>query len=102
MTQPADTGPADLRMGTPAARWVLLTTVLGSGLVMLDGTVVNVALGRIGTDLDAGFAGLQCIVYAYPLTMTSLILVGVSLGVRLGRRRVFVVGVVWFALASLL
>ena len=44
MTQPADTGPADLRMGTPAARWVLLTTVLGSGLVMLDGTVVNVAL----------------------------------------------------------
>jgi EmrB/QacA subfamily drug resistance transporter len=94
--------PAGLRMGTPAARWVLLTTVLGSGLIMLDGTVVNVALGRIGTDLDAGFAGLQWIVNAYTLTLASLILLGGSLGDHLGRRRVFVVGVVWFALASLL
>src|SRR5215210_7178108 len=102
MTQPADTGPADLRMGTPAARWVLLTTVLGSGLVMLDGTVVNVALGRIGTDLGAGFAGLQWTVNAYTLTLASLILLGGSLGDRLGRRRVFRIGVVWFAAASLL
>ena len=102
MTQPAEPGPADLRMGTPAARWVLLTTVLGSGLVMLDGTVVNVALGRIGEDLDAGFAGLQWTVNAYTLALASLILLGGSLGDHLGRRRVFVVGVVWFALASLL
>ena len=102
MTRPAEPGPADLRMGTPAARWVLLTTVLGSGLVMLDGTVVNVALGRIGEDLDAGFAGLQWTVNAYTLALASLILLGGSLGDHLGRRRVFVVGVVWFALASLL
>ena len=101
MTGPA-APPAGLRMGTPAARWVLLTTVLGSGLVMLDGTVVNVALGRIGTDLGAGFAGLQWTVNAYTLTLASLILLGGSLGDHLGRRRVFVVGVVWFALASLL
>jgi EmrB/QacA subfamily drug resistance transporter len=96
------TRPAELRMGTPAARWVLFTTVLGSGLVMLDGTVVNVALERIGDDLDAGFAGLQWTVNAYTLAVASLILLGGSLGDHLGRRRVFVVGVVWFALASLL
>jgi EmrB/QacA subfamily drug resistance transporter len=91
----------ELRMGTTAGRWVLFTTVLGSGLVMIDGTVVNVALERIGTDLDAGFVGLQWTVNAYTLTLASLILLGGSLGDHLGRRRVFVIGVVWFALASL-
>ncbi|MDT0351367.1 MFS transporter [Pseudonocardia sp. DSM 45834] len=95
-------GPVGLRMGTPAARWVLLTTVLGSGVVMLDGTVVNVALERIGTDLGASFGGLQWTVNAYTLTLASLILLGGSLGDRYGRRRVFVTGVVWFAVASLL
>ena len=91
-----------LRMGTARARWVLLTTVLGSSLAMLDATVVNVALERIGRDLDADFAGLQWTVNAYTLTLAALILLGGSLGDRFGRRRVFVVGVVWFALASLL
>ena len=91
----------ELRMGTPAARWVLLTTVLGSGLAMIDGTVVNVALERIGTDLDAGFAGLQWTVNAYTLTLAALILLGGSLGDHYGRRRTFLVGVVWFATASL-
>ncbi|MGY1716668.1 MFS transporter [Geodermatophilus nigrescens] len=89
-------------MGTPQGRWVLLTTVLGSSLAMLDGTVVNVALERIGADLDASFTGLQWTVNAYTLTLASLILLGGSLSDRLGRRRVFVVGVVWFAAASLL
>jgi EmrB/QacA subfamily drug resistance transporter len=95
-------GAAGLRMGTPAARWVLLTTVLGSGVVMLDATVVNVALERIGADLGASFDGLQWTVNAYTLTLASLILLGGSLGDRYGRRRVFVTGVVWFAVASLL
>lgn len=90
----------ELRMGTAAGRWVLLTTVLGSGLVMIDGTVVNVALESIGTELDAGFTGLQWTVNAYTLTLASLILLGGSLGDRYGRRRVFLIGVVWFALAS--
>src|SRR3712207_7215842 len=96
-------GPPDggLRMGTRRARWVLLTTVLGSGLAFLDATVVNVALERIGTDLDAGFSGLQWTVNAYTLTLASLILMGGSLGDRFGRRRVFVVGVGWLAGASL-
>ncbi len=97
---PVTTG--ELRMGTPAGRWVLFTTVLGSGLVMIDGTVVNVALESIGTEFDAGFSGLQWTVNAYTLTLASLILLGGSLGDRYGRRRVFVFGVVWFAVASLL
>jgi EmrB/QacA subfamily drug resistance transporter len=91
----------ELRMGTAAGRWVLTTTVLGSGLVMIDGTVVNVALERIGTEFDAGFTGLQWTVNAYTLTLAALILLGGSLGDHFGRRRVFVIGVVWFALASL-
>lgn len=94
--------PGTLRMGTAAGRWVLLATVLGSGLAMLDATVVNVALGRIGEDLDAGFGGLQWTINAYTLTLAALILLGGSLGDRFGRRRVFLVGVVWFAIASLL
>jgi EmrB/QacA subfamily drug resistance transporter len=91
----------ELRMGTTAGRWVLTTTVLGSGLVFIDGTVVNVALERIGTELDAGFTSLQWTVNAYSLTLAALILLGGSLGDHLGRRRVFLIGVVWFALASL-
>ncbi|SDJ83016.1 drug resistance transporter, EmrB/QacA subfamily [Nocardioides sp. YR527] len=101
MTGIAPDGTA-LRLGTPRGRWVLATTVLGSGLAMLDATVVNVALGRIGEDLDTGFAGLQWTVNAYTLSLAALILLGGSLGDRFGRRRVFLIGVVWFAVASLL
>ncbi|SDF01708.1 MFS transporter [Pseudonocardia oroxyli] len=95
----ADTG---LRLGTPAGRWVVFGTVLGSSLAMLDGTVVNVALAHIGEELDAGFSGLQWTVNAYTLGLAALILLGGSLGDRFGRRRVFVIGVVWFAVASAL
>jgi EmrB/QacA subfamily drug resistance transporter len=96
---PISTG---LAYGEPRARWVLLATVLGSGMAFIDGTVVNVALPRIGKDLDAGISGLQWTVNAYTLTLASLILLGGSLGDRFGRRRVFLIGVMWFALASLL
>ena len=85
-----------------AGRGLVLATVLGSGMVMLDGTVVNVALRTIGSDLDASLSQLQWISNAYLLTLASLILLGGSLGDRLGRRRVFLVGVVWFAGASAL
>lgn len=88
--------------GTGRARWILLATVLGSGIAFLDATVVNVALPAIGTELDASVAGLQWVVNGYMLTLTSLILVGGSLGDRFGRRRIFVIGVVWFSGASLL
>jgi len=93
---------AGARMGTPAGRWVLLATISGSGMAMLDATVVNIALPSIGRDFGAGFRTLQWIVNAYTLTLAALILLAGALGDRYGRRRVFVVGVVWFAVASLL
>ncbi|MFF3766143.1 MFS transporter [Streptomyces sp. NPDC001922] len=98
---PVGSAPGTIRLSQGPGRWVLLTTVLGSGMALLDGTVVNVALPRIGADLDADLAVLQWTVNAYTLTLASLILLGGALGDRFGRRRVFVIGVVWFALASL-
>jgi EmrB/QacA subfamily drug resistance transporter len=79
---------------------VVTATVLGSALAAIDATVVSVALPHIGRDLDAGFAGLQWTINGYTLTLASLILLAGSLGDRWGRRRVFLVGVVWFAVAS--
>ncbi|WP_326594573.1 MFS transporter [Streptomyces sp. NBC_01803] len=93
---------AFLRIATARGRWTLLATVLGSSVVLLASTVTNVALPHIGRDFGAGLDVLQSTVNAYMLTLAGLILLGGSLGDRLGRRRVFVVGVVWFAVASLL
>lgn len=91
-----------MRMGTGPGRAVIAAAALGSGIAFLDGTVVNVALRTIGEDLDASLAELQWITNGYLLSLASLILLGGSLGDRFGRRRVFVIGVVWFAAASLL
>lgn len=92
----------ELRVDQAAGRWVLAATVGGSGLAMLDSTVVNVALDRLGRDLHADFATLQWIVNGYTLTLAALILLGGALGDRFGRRRLFVSGVIWFASASAL
>jgi EmrB/QacA subfamily drug resistance transporter len=89
-----------VRLKSGQGRWVLVTAVLGSGIAQLDGTVVNVALPRIGQDLHASLAALQWTLNAYLLTLAGLILLGGSLGDRFGRRRLFVIGTVWFALAS--
>jgi EmrB/QacA subfamily drug resistance transporter len=94
-------GPS-LAYASRQGRWVLLATVLGSGLAQLDGTVVNVALPRIGTDLHAGLTSLQWTLNAYTLALSGLLLLGGSLGDRLGRRRIYVIGVVWFTVASVL
>jgi EmrB/QacA subfamily drug resistance transporter len=91
-----------LRAGSTASRWVLAATVLGSAMVLLDSTVVNVALPTIGRELHASLSGLQWTVNGYTLALAGLILLGGSLGDRLGRRKVFLIGVVWFALASAL
>ncbi|MDT7787986.1 MAG: hypothetical protein QOF58_6405 [Pseudonocardiales bacterium] len=88
--------------GTPRARAVLATTILGSGMAMLDGTIVNVALPRIGAEFKASVTDLQWILNGYMLALASLILVAGSLGDRFGRRRVYVIGVIWFGVSSLL
>lgn len=87
---------------TRQQRLTLVATILGSTVVFLDSTVVNVALPAVADDLDAGLAGQQWVVEAYMLTLVSLLLVGGSLGDRLGRRRVFVAGLLAFGLTSAL
>jgi MFS family permease len=91
------------------ARWVsrqqrltLIATILGSTVVFLDATIVNVALPSLGRELNAGLAGQQWVVEAYMLTMVSLLLVGGSLGDQFGRRRLFVIGLVAFGATSIL
>jgi EmrB/QacA subfamily drug resistance transporter len=83
-------------------RWVLVATIAGSGLVFLDSTVVNVALPTIGREFNTGLASLQWMVNAYTLTLAGLLLLGGSLGDHFGRRKLFVIGIIWFAVASLI
>ncbi|MCP2260617.1 drug resistance transporter, EmrB/QacA subfamily [Streptoalloteichus tenebrarius] len=95
------TGP-EVRWGTGRARGVLAATTLGSGMAMLDSTIVNVALPALGRELGASVSGLQWVLDGYLLTLAALILVGGAMGDRYGRRRVFRIGVVWFGVASAL
>jgi EmrB/QacA subfamily drug resistance transporter len=88
--------PAQTRGGL----WVLAATILGSSMVFIDGTVVNVALPALQTALNATVTDVQWVVEAYALFLAALLLVGGSLGDLYGRRRVFLVGVVVFAAAS--
>jgi len=83
-------------------RLTLIAAILGSTVVFLDSTVVNVALPAIADDLDAGLAGQQWVVEAYMLTLVSLLLVGGSLGDQFGRRRIFVFGLLGFGATSVL
>jgi EmrB/QacA subfamily drug resistance transporter len=102
VSRPGPRGPGSglLTYGTPAARWVLAATVMGSGITALDSTVVGIALPPISRTFHTGLGALQWVVTAYTLTLASFLLVGGSLGDRMGRRRVFAVGVVWFMVAS--
>src|ERR1700728_928266 len=94
--------PAQIRTGRPRGRWITAATVLGRRMAMLNATVVNVALPTIGKELNTSLAGWQWVVTAYTLTLAGLILLGGALGDRFGRRRVFLIGVTWFALSSAL
>lgn len=93
-------GPA-LRYASAVGRWVLAATILGSGIAALDATVVGIALPAIGRDFGVGVAALQWVVNAYTLTLAGLLLLGGTLGDRYGRQRIFIIGTIWFALASL-
>src|ERR1700748_3073649 len=81
--------------------WVLAATILGSSMEFLDGTVVNVALPNLQSSLAATGAQIQWVVEAYALFISSLLLVGGSLGDRFGLRRTFLCGVVLFTCASI-
>ncbi len=94
--------PDPVAFGTARGRWVLAAAVLGSGIAFLDGSVVNAALPAIARDFDAGVDALQWTLTAYLLTQGSLLVLGGSLGDLYGRRRVFVYGLIGFAIASLL
>jgi EmrB/QacA subfamily drug resistance transporter len=91
-----------VRFGTARGRWVIFAAILGSGIAFLDSTVVNVALPAIGDDLGGGLSALQWTLDAYLLTLSALLLLGGALGDEYGRKRVFVVGLVWFTIASVL
>jgi len=91
-----------LRTGTSAGRWVIAAAVLGSGVAFLDGSVVNAALPAIAKDLHAGLADLQWVLTGYLLTLGALLVIGGSLGDLFGRRRMFMLGLLGFAAASLL
>lgn len=86
---------------SPTGRLVIATTALGSAVAMLTASVVSVALPSIASDFGASSAEQQWIVNAYLLTVAALILIGGSLGDRYGRVRIYRIGVIWFALASL-
>ena len=90
-----------LRSATPAGRWVIAATVLGSGIATLDATVVGIVLPTVGREFHVGIGTLQWVVTGYTLTLAAFLLLGGSLGDRYGRRRVFSIGVAWFATASL-
>src|SRR5689334_16784161 len=81
-------------------RWILAATILGSSMAFIDGTVVNVALPALQTNLNATAADVQWVIEAYSLLLSAFLLVGGSLGDHYGRRRLFIIGVGIFALAS--
>ena len=83
-------------------RWTLVLVCVATFMLLLDITIVNVALPSIQEDLDASFSSLQWVVDAYALTLASFLLVAGSLGDRLGRRAVFAIGLGIFTVASLL
>jgi EmrB/QacA subfamily drug resistance transporter len=81
-------------------RWVLAAAIIGSGVVTLDSSVVNIALPPISRTFHTGIVTLQWVVTGYTLTLAAFLLLGGSLGDRFGRKRIFSIGATWFALAS--
>src|SRR6266571_1086710 len=89
-----------LTFSSASGRWVVAITVLGSGIAALDATVVNIALPTIGREFHAGLGALQWVMSGYTLTLAAFLLIGGSLGDHFGRRKVYSIGIIWFAVAS--
>jgi EmrB/QacA subfamily drug resistance transporter len=105
LRQPCDegvirSGPTTAPCPRSSARWILAATILGSSMAFIDGTVVNVTLPALQAALNATVVDVQWVIEAYSLLLTAFLLLGGSLGDRYGRRRIFLVGVTLFALAS--
>ena len=101
---PEETAPNAplLELASTRGRLTLATVTVGSGIALLDGTVVNIAIRQIGTQLDASLSELQWVVNGYALSLAALILVGGALGDRLGRKRLYLAGIAAFAVGSAL
>lgn len=93
--------PGRLPLASAGARWLIAAAVLGSGMALLDGTVVNIALPAMGRELGGGLTDQQWVLDGYLLTLSALLLAGGAAGDRYGRRRVFLAGLVVFTVASL-
>jgi MFS family permease len=92
--------PATAPCPKSSRHWVLAATILASSMAFIDGTVVNVALPALQTNLNASIVDVQWVIEAYSLLLSALLLVGGSLGDHYGRRRVFLIGIALFAFAS--
>src|SRR5205809_289877 len=91
---------ATTKCGKAQRRWTLAATILGSSMVFIDGTVVNVALPALQKNLQATVTDVQWVIEAYTLFLAALLLLGGSLGDRFGRKKIYAIGVTMFALAS--
>ena len=105
MKQPCDdalarTGASQALCAERSRPWVLAATILGSSMAFIDGTVVNVALPALQSNLHATVVDVQWVIESYGSFLSALILVGGALGDSLGRRRMFLMGVAAFAAAS--
>src|SRR2546429_6743438 len=106
MKQPCDEGvikskTADAPCPKSSEGWILTATILGSSMVFIDGTVVNVALPALQTNLNATVTDVQWVVEAYALFLAALLLLGGSLGDHCGRKRIYAIGISVFVLASI-
>src|SRR6476646_7130702 len=93
-------GRAGVAWSKTRGRWILAATILASSMAFIDGTVVNVALPALQTNLNATATDVPWVVESYALFLSALLLVGGSLGDHYGRRRIFLLGVAIFAVAS--
>src|SRR5438128_540387 len=92
--------PAGSTCSKTRGRWILAATILASSMAFIDGTVVNVALPALQSNLNATAVDVQWVVEAYSLLLSAFLLIGGSLGDHFGRRRIFLIGVTLFAIAS--
>ncbi len=92
---------ATTKCGQAQRRWTLAATILGSSMAFIDGTVVNVALPALQKNLNATVTDVQWVIEAYTLFLAALLLFGGSLGDQFGRKKIYAIGVAFFALASI-